>query len=389
MAPTGIKYLGELPGTLPPPRRQRIVDGLRKIPIWFTIVVIAPTLVAAFYFFLIATPRYVSETKFIVRSQKNEQPSSIGVALQGVGIPATSTDSFAVHEYVKSPDALQALMRQRDIVKMYSGPNIDMFSRLPRPWSTGTFDDFYKGFKNYLTVGYDATTGISVIRVEAFRPEDAQALADGYLNAGEELVNRLNERSAAGAVADAERALIDAQQRMNQSQVQLTAFRNREGSLDPARTAVAAGELIGALSLTLAQARAERAQIAADAPQSPQISALDSRVRALTSQIEAESQRLAGDASSLAPKIGVYEALVLEREMAEKNLANANVTLVAARLESRRQKLYIERVVAPSKPVTPSQPHKLMSVLSILLSCLVAYGIGWLIVAGLRESEQN
>ena len=57
----------------------------RRVPLAFLVVVALPTLVTAIYFLLIASPRYVSEARFIVRAASHEQPSTLGVALQGVG----------------------------------------------------------------------------------------------------------------------------------------------------------------------------------------------------------------------------------------------------------------------------------------------------------------
>lgn len=361
-----------------------------RIPILFIIVVLLPTLVAAVYFFLIASPRYVSEARFVVRSPSREQPSSLGVALQGVGISPSTTDSFAVHEYIGSRDGLRALMKKYDVMSMYQRKRVDVFSRPISPVSTGrTFDDFYAGFRRYVKVGYDATTGISTLRVHAFSPKDAQNLANGYLEASEGLVNRLNARATFNAVAEAEQGVAEAAARLSWAQIALTDFRNREGSLDPTRSAIAGAEMVGALNLRLAELRAERAQLVAEAPASPQLASIDNRIRALEGQAELELRRQAGATSSLASKIGSYETLLLEREMSDKNLALANAALESARQDRRRQALYLERIVEPAAAERADQPLRLRSVLTVLLSCLVAYGTLWLIVAGLRESKQG
>ncbi|KAK0357633.1 hypothetical protein LTR94_038660, partial [Friedmanniomyces endolithicus] len=59
---------------------------------------------------------------------------------------------------------------------------------------------------------------------------------------------------------------------------------------------------------------------------------------------------MAGDASSLATKIGPFEELTLRREIADKQLAQATAALLSAEQEARRQKLYLERIVEPSLP---------------------------------------
>ncbi len=47
--------------------------------------------------------------------------------------------------------------------------------------------------------------------------------------------------------------------------------------------------------------------------------------------------------------------------------------------------MYLARVVEPNLAVYPLYPRKLISVGSIFMGLSVAFGIGWLLVAGMRE----
>jgi BexC/CtrB/KpsE family polysaccharide export inner-membrane protein len=388
MTKPNLTYLGPVAGR-EDPNAVSGRDWWRRLPVAFLVVVVVPTLIAALYFFLIATPRYVSEARFIVRAPSHNQPSSLGIALQGVGLSSTQTDSFAVHEYIRSGDGLRELMTQVDVARIYGNRGADFFSRLPHPWAGHSFDDLYSGFRQYVTIGYDSTTGISTIRVEAFRADDARLINERLLGGGERLVNRLNERAVSDAVSQGERTVEEAQLRLTRSQQELTTFRNRERFIDPSRTANAGAALIGELAVNLATLKAERAQMAASAPQSPQLPFLDGRIRALQAQIDIEQQKIVGDSDSLAPKIGAYEELVLNRELADRALATAMTSLDAAKLDARRQQLYLERVVDPSLASEPSKPRRLLAVLAVLATCFMAYGTGWLIWAGVRESKQD
>lgn len=355
----------------------------------FSTVVILPTVLAAIYLLLIATPVYVSEARFVVRAPSQAPPSSLGTVLQGVGVASAMTDAFAVHEYIESRDGLRGLMVRRDVRTILRGDEADLFSRHPRPWHGDSFEDLFKGYKRFVTVGYDSTSGISTLRVSAFKPGDAQILATELLNGSETLVNRLNERAANDAVRDSLQMVKEAEARLAAAQLHLTTFRNRERFIDPTRTAAAGLDLVGGLMSQLATMRAERAQLAEDAPQSPQIAVLDGRIRAFEQQVEAERAKLAGDADSIAPKIGEYERLVLDREFADRALASATSAYETARLEARRQKLYLDRVVEPNLPDKPVLPKRWLALLTVFISALLVYGTGWLIAAGVREHRQN
>ncbi len=387
MTDNKLNYVGPIPKMLT--FEQDRPAWWRRIPVAALIVVVLPTLLAAIYFLMIASPRYVSEAKFVVRTSGQSMPSSIGVALQGVGLAPTATDAFAVHQYISSRDSLRELSQRYDIAAILAPRGADAFSRYPRPWEDQSAEGLHKGFQRFVTVGYDSTTGISTVRVEAFRARDAQALNEALLTGSEKLVNRLNERSSTDAVAQAMRAREEARARLSAAQQQLTAFRNREQFIDPEITARESSNLIGGLQAQVAGLRAERAQLAAEAPISPQLSIYDSRIRAYEAQINAERDRIAGASGSLATKISVYEDLAMARELADREVAQSSAAVISAEQEARRQKLYLDRVVSPSLPDEPAEPRRWQAVLTILASSLLIYGVGWLIWAGVREHRQD
>lgn len=383
-----IDYIGPLPGT-ETRARPLIVERMARLPWPFLVIVVLPTLLAAIYYLLIASPRYVSEAQFIVRAPARSQPSALGIALQGVGLPGPQTDAFAVHEYIRSRDGLSDLGTHFDVAAVLGRPGADLLARYPRPWESRTREGLHRGYQRFITVGYDSTTGISTLRVEAFTPGDAEGMAEALLQGGEALVNRLNVRAASDAVAAAEQAQAEASARLASAQQRLIAFRNREQFIDPVRTATEGGKLIGDLMATVAGLKADRSQLAAEAPQSPRLPGIDSRIAAFERQIALERAKIAGDAGSLAPQVSAYEDLVQEREFAGAQLTEAAAALVLARQESRRQTLYLERIVNPNRPDQPLEPRRWLSLLTVLASTLLIYGIGWLVWAGVREHGQG
>ncbi len=387
MTESKLNYIGPIPKMLAFERETPA--WWRRVPIAALLIVGLPTLLAMIYFLMIASPRYVSETQFIVRAAGASTPTSLGVALQGVGLAPTQTDAFAVHEYVTSRDSLNELSRRYDIAEMLGPRGVDAFSRYPRPWEGRSRESLYEGFQRFVTVGYDSTTGISTLRVEAFRPRDAQALTEALLSGGEQLVNRMNERSAADALAQARQSREEARTRLSSAQQQLTAFRNREQIIDPVTAATQSSTLIGGLLAEVARLRADRAQVASEAANSPQLPVFDSRIRAYERQIAAEREKIAGDAGSLAPKLSIYEDLMLAREFADRELTQATAAVISAEQEARRQKLYLDRVVSPSLPDKSSEPKRWLAILTVFATCVLVYGIGWLIYAGVREHRQD
>ena len=387
MADTNLTYIGaaDEPRAARPAKRS----WRKRLPLGFLIVVGLPTLVGGVYYGLIASPRYVSESHFVVRSANSAQPTGLGIALQGVGLSSGMNDAFAVHEYMTSRDSLKTLQSRFNLKAMLTRPGVDWFSRAPRPWEGKSEETLYKGFKRFLTVGYDATSGISTLRVEAFNAKDAQTINAAMLDSGETLVNRLNQRSTANAVRDARVSYEQARAEVAAAQQALTNLRNSAQFIDPRAAVTESTQVISGLLVTIAQLRADRAQLAAEAPSSPQLPVLDSRIAAYERQVEEARAKATGGSSSLAPKVGVYEDLVMRREIADKVMGQATAALLTAEQDARRQKLYLERIVSPSEPDKPTEPKRWLALLTVFASSLLVYAVGWLVWAGVREHRQD
>lgn len=384
MADPKLQYIGPKPKT---PVRSRI--RIRKLPVSLLLVVGVPTALAMIYYLLIASPRYVSEAKFVVRSANLSQPSAMGLALNVAGFSTGINDAFAVHEYLTSRDGMNAVKTKFNLREVFARPGSDFLARYPRPWDGQSEESLFKAYLRFLEVGYDSTTGISIIRVEAFNPKDANALNEALLASGEALINQLNERAASNAIRDAERERAEAVSIAQKARQDLTQFRNSARFIDPRAEAAEHTQIIATLTVTIAQMKAERDQLQADAPASPQLAPLNRRIAGLERQIEQARAKMAGGSDSLAPKLGTYEDLMLQREMAEKRLTQSEAALISAQQNAERQKLYLERIVSPSKPDKGTEPRRWRSILTVLMSSLLAYGVGWLVWAGIREHRQD
>ena len=60
-------------------------------------------------------------------------------------------------------------------------------------------------------------------------------------------------------------------------------------------------------------------------------------------------------------------------------------SLEAARIEAQRQQLYLEAVAQPNLADYPLYPKRIVSFITVFATCLLAYGLAWLLVANVRE----
>ncbi|HEV2364504.1 MAG TPA: chain-length determining protein [Caulobacteraceae bacterium] len=374
-----------------PPRVRRWNERFARLrlPPLFVLIVVLPIALAAIYEFFIASPRYVSEARFIVRAPQQQTTVGLGGFLQSVGIGQSEDQAYAVHEYIMSREAIADLVKNHHFLEMLDRPGSDFVTKFPRPFEGRSMEALYAAYPRYVTVGHDSITGVSTLRVKLFRPQDAQEVANALLQGGEDLVNRLNDRAAADAVAQAQHELALSEDTVLQDQRNLTAFRNREGLVDPSRSSAAGLELVTKLTGEMQTLQAERAGLAATAPKDPQLPVLDSRIKGYQREIAAQNAAMAGETTSLAPKIGQYEDLTLQRDFADKLVANAAASLDEARQDARRKRLYLEPVVSPNLPDAATLPHRWASLGLVIVSAFIVYAMVALIIAAFQEHRQS
>lgn len=366
-------------------RRRRLSPNLLA----FLATVVLPTLLATGYYYGIATDRYVSEAKFMVRGVTGRHIGGLAALFRTFGIARAEDDAFAVHSYMMSLDATQALESQLGLKAMFSRPRIDVLSRYPRPWRSDSAESLFDFYQDRISLTYSPAQGISTLRVDAWAPDDAQQIAAALLQLSEALINRMNKRANTDSLANAESERDRAEKLVLTTQNEITLFRNRELLLDPSLASLKTLDLIGRLSVELAQTRTALAETTASSPASPALQGLQVRIRALQDQIASERGNIVGTDTALAEKISEYERLVLRREFAERNLAAASSAVENARQEARRQQIYIETIVAPARADEPTQPRRLRSIASVFVLGFALYSMLWLVISGAREHSHG
>ncbi len=368
---------------IPPPKPKSRLKRFLRHP--FTWWVLAPTLLAIVYFYGFASPQYVSEARFVVRSRADAPQLSLGnmiSAAVGGGGTSASGEAYSVRDFLTSHDAVMRTHEQLDLTRIWGREDADIIARL---WNDDP-ERMTKYFNSMVSVSFDSSTGVVLLRVRSFSPEDSKAIADTLLRLSEQLINSLSSRAREDALRIARHEVGVAERRVLDSRDALTRFREQQHELDSAGAAQAAMQTMGQLEGTLTAARAElREREAFMRPDNVALQTTRNRIAALEHQITAERARHTQGGTGLSQQLAGFERLMLEREFADRQLASATASLETARMEAQRQQMYLARVVEPNLAVHPLYPRKLISVASIFLGLCVAFGIGWLLVTGMRE----
>lgn len=348
--------------------------------------VLLPTLLVAAFEYLVAADQYESEALFSVRSAQSAAGSPSALAqMMGLGAPGAATDETrGLKDYLTSHDAVAAIGRSIDLREIFRRPEADPVTRL---WSADAPPEtLLEYFRDQVSVGTGSDAGYLKLTVRAFRPEDARRVTELLLRLGEQRVNSLNQRAMEDAIRVSRRQLTEAEAGVADAQSALTIFRQRNRNIDPERTSAAQISLGAEIEGRLATARAQLSSMeGVISPNSPQLKALRRQVGSMQAEVGRAQGRLAGPPGAMANALGSYERLRLQQEFAAKRYEAAATAVEGARKQALAQQLFIVRVVEPNLPVKSLHPKRLKIVAIVFFGLLLAYFIGWLLLAGVRE----
>ena len=379
-------------------RRRRRLAAL-------ALVVVLPTLLAGLYFGFYASDRYVSETQMIVSSDpatgggggfsldKSASGGGASSLLSLVGISpggdATSTDQEMVASYLQSPEAMLAADRAIGLRKMWSRPGIDFFSRLSPDASAERFLRYYQ---KRVTITEDPLDPVLDIKVQAFSAADAQLIARTLVKLGQNKINDAYRQMREDSLDFARSEVTRSEQRLVSVDDKIRDFRNLHGDIDPTATATAVGSVAGATFGQLSSAKAElQAALSYARPDSPLVKGLQSWVDALEKQMGADRGLLAGKESNknYARLLGEYEDLLLDQKFAQTIYTSALAFLNSARSATMHQQTYLIDFVKPNMPEDSTEPKSALDVTLVLIATFLAFLIGSLVVAALREHAHH
>ncbi len=352
----------------------------------FLATVAVPTLLALAYYGLVASDVYTSESRFVVRSpQRPAQAGLLGALLQGTGFTRAQDDSYLVHDYILSRDALHELDASLAVRKAWSDPGADFLSRFPGlDWDT-SFEAFHRYYRRQVGVSYDTASSITVLTVHAFGAKQAHDVNDALLRMSERLVNNVNDRSRRDLIEVAEREVSLAEEKAKRAALALSAYRSKQSVFEPDRQAAIQLQGVAKIQEELLATEAQVAQLKRLSPRNPSIAALETKAESLRRAIAQERAKVTGGADSLSGRAPDFQRLVLDKTFADQQLGAALAALETARSEAARKQLYLERLVQPSLPDQAMLPRRIRSILTVLVLGLVAWGVTTLLVASIRE----
>ncbi|MGQ0565504.1 MAG: capsule biosynthesis protein [Gemmobacter sp.] len=366
-------------------RRRRRKSALLSARLLFFVGL--PTLLCAWYFYIVATPLFATKSEFVI--QQSSMPSAQGAGLGGMlqGSPfATAQDSIAVQGYLQSREAMQRLDRDHGFIAHFSQPQIDPIQRLD---AGATAEAAYKTYKRNVLISYDPTEGIIKMEVIAADPAKAAEFARALIGYAEGQVDQLTQRLRGDQMQGARETYEEAEANMLAAQRRVVALQEQFKVLSSEVEVQLITAQITQLETLLTQDRLSLEQMQANAnPNQSRMEPLIRRIATLESEIALLRAKLTednADGQSLAKVQGellVAEADVQTRQML---LSQSLSAMEAARIEANRQVRYLSLSVSPVPPDEATYPRAFENTVVALLVFAGIYLMLSMTAAILRE----
>lgn len=353
----------------------------------FHLFVIVPTLAVLLYLSFLAKPLYMSETKWLVRENRESSGSLIPGFASGLfdlGSQTSMEDALILADYLHSAELIGKLDAELDLRTHYESPSLDVFRRLGE--SVGR-ERFIKYFQKRIQVSIAPDSSILTLSVSSFDPVFSLKLAEKLIELSEDKINVLNDRIVDSQTATATAELERAQEELVKARADLLAFQMKHSIIDPGSQAAAQFSNIASLDRQIMEVQAElRTKQQYLREGSNELRQLEQTLKALGEQREQETRRLVsvGD-SSIASVLYNYERIRMENEFA-LNAYTATFALVEqAKLSAARQEKFILMIATPQLPDEPDSPRIFRDTLTTFVVLSLLFAIGRMILATIRD----
>jgi len=356
---------------------------------WFSFIIFVavPAVTAAVYYFFVAADQYVAEFRFALRSAEPERHDPVLFFQESIAPSVMGLDSYVVVQYLASRAIIDDLSTTLDLREIFSRSEADWPVRLDLPVS---IEELVRYWKRQVDAFFDATNGTIVVRARAFTPQDALKLAEGILASSERLVNELSARARRDALRNADEEVGRAEKRLKSALTRLREFRDKEGIIDPRKTADATVALAGRVRDELVRAGTELSTLKHYMrDDAPSIKMLEARVQSLEAQRRAVESEVTDTektrSEALSRVMGSYEQLESERAFAENTYQHALQALDRSRINADRQQVYLATFVQPTLPEEALYPRRLQSFAVASGVAFVVWMIGGFILQSIRD----
>lgn len=364
------------------PTLQRLRHQAQRHPHWAACAL--ASLLALLYWGLIASDRYISEANVVLESPQIAPPELSFQSLMG-GATTNTTDMLLLRDYMLSVDMLRKVDAKLNIRRHYSDGGIDFLSNLDG--ADVPVEELHDYYLKRVEVELDDYASVLRIRVAAFTPDMARAIAQTLLHEGEAHMNAMGQRLAEEQVKFLEKQVDSLNRELERARSALLNYQNEHGLVSPTGTVETITAVVGALEGQLANTRARRkAMLSYLSANSAEIKRVESEIEALESQIQLEQKRMAQNSGSALNAVSSeYQKLELQMKFALESYSGALSALVGTRIEAARKLKQVSVLQSATLPEYSVEPKRIYNITVFIIVTFFLGLIAHMVVLIVRD----
>jgi capsular polysaccharide transport system permease protein len=352
----------------------------RMILVSFVLLVMIPAAILLGYLYLKAHDQYASYIGFTVQSEAPATDLSFLGGLTGIS-NSGSSDTDILYEFIQSQQMVAEVDAALNLRSLYTKPTGDFYYAFD---AEGSIEDLHEYWKRMVKINYDSGTGLIELRVNAFTPDDAKAIADQIFERSSIVINRISAIAREDAIKFARDDLGKAVERLKKSRQEITTFRNLKQIVDPSSDIQGQLGLLNSMQQRLADEYIELDLLAGVTRQNdPRVEQAQRRIKVIEARITEERKKFGlgedGSNEAFANVMGEFEALVVDREFAEASYLSAQAVFDNALAASNRQSRYLASYLGPTTAEASKFPKRGILSFIVIVILLLTWAIGVLV----------
>ncbi|MDB6452701.1 sugar transporter [Falsirhodobacter sp. 20TX0035] len=356
----------------------------------FALVVAVPVALSAGYMFGVAQDQFASTVSFSVRSEDVSAATSLLSGLSSLS-GSSSSDTDVLYDFIRSQDMVRQVDDTMDLRAIYGRPAFDpVFAFDPQ----GTIEDLTDYWHRMVKVYYDRSTSLIELKVLAFDPQDARAVAQEVFSVASAMINDLSAIARDDATRYASDELERAADQLRAARVALTEFRSRNQIVDPTADLQGQMGIINSLQQQLTEAMISENMLrdTTRSDDDARIAQAERRIEVINRLLTDERAKFgvgvggeAGTTGDYSALVGEFERLNVDREFAEQTYLAARSAHDLAVAEAQRKNRYLAAHVQPTLAESSRYPSRGLNVALIAGFLLLAWGTAVLVYYSIRD----
>ncbi len=354
----------------------------------FTIILVAASMTAAFYWLAVASDRYVSEAHIVI--ERTDMPGGTTMSLSNLisgNVNGSRGDQLLMRDHLLSQDMLRKLDTALNLRAHYSQPSLDPISKM---WfKNAEIEWFYRYYLSRVSVDFDEYSGVLIIKSQAYDAKKAQAITKILLDEGENFMNHLAQNLAQNQVDFLEKQVNQSRERVEITRQALLDYQNKKVLISPQATAESIAASIAQLESQKTQLETnKRALLAYLVNQHPKVTEITQQINAIDKQIEQEKNRLTSVKSgSLNRTIEEFQRLEMEAKFAEDLFKSATIALQQGHIEATRTIKKVSIVQQATIPEYPVEPRRIYNTFMFIIFAVLLTAFMQLVLAIIKDHK--